>query len=115
MPTVTNDLDIANEINSDARQPASQNSTSNAHQELGEAVTGLRALFAELDKSYDKHTPIGRSMIMAKAVEAIEGKPTLKKRIVSAIQGGTTAAIEAAVNHPVTRPVIATIKGFMNA
>jgi hypothetical protein len=118
MPAITDNLEnptvanFANDVNDDER---SQPAPSAAHQALGEAVTTLRALFADLGKSYDRNTPIGRSMIMAKAVEAIEGKPTLKKQIVKAIKDGTTATIEVAVDHPVTRPVIATIKGFMSA
>jgi len=106
---------FANEATDDARQQANSRSGSAGHQNLAEAVTELRAVFTKLDKSYDKNTPIGRSMIMAKAVEAIETKPTLKKKIAIAIKEGTAATIEVAVAHPSVKSVIATIKGFIEA
>lgn len=76
-------------------------------QSLGETVEDLRTLFAELDKSYDSRRPIGRTMIMAKAIEAIENKPPLKGSIAAAVKDGTAVALEAAVAHPVLKPVIA--------
>ncbi len=106
---------FANEVTDDARQQANQHKASAGHQNLAEAVAELRAIFAKLDKSYDKNTPIGRSMIMAKTVEAIEAKPTLRKRIAIAIKEGTAATIEVAVDHPSVKSVIATIKGFIEA
>lgn len=106
---------FANEATEDARQQANQPKDSAGHQSLAAAVTELRAIFTELDKSYDKNTPIGRSMIMAKAVEAIETKPTLKKKIAIAIKQGTAVTLEAAVAHPSVKSVIATIKGFIEA
>ena len=76
-------------------------------QSLGETVEDLRNIFAELDKSYDNRRPIGRTMIMAKAIEAIENKPALKGGIASAVKEGTGVTLEAAVSHPVLKPVIA--------
>lgn len=76
-------------------------------QALGETVEDLRNLFTELDKSYDNRRPIGRTMIMAKALEAIENKPTLKGGITDAIENGTAVTLEAAVAHPSLKPVIA--------
>ena len=106
---------FASEATEDARPQASLPKDSAGHQNLAAAVTELRAVFTKLDKSYDKNTPIGRSMIMAKAVEAIETKPTLKKKIAIAIKEGTAPAIEAAVDHPSAKSVISTIKGFIEA
>ena len=106
---------FANEATEDARQQANQHSDSAGHQNLAAAVTELRAVFAKLDKSYDKNTPIGRSMIMAKAVEAIETKPTLKKKIAIAIKEGTAVTLEVAVDHPSVKSVITTIRGFIKA
>ncbi len=76
-------------------------------QTLSETVEDLRVLFAELDKSYDNRRPIGRTMIMAKAVEAIENKPALKGGIAAAVKDGTAITLEAAVAHPSMKPVIA--------
>ncbi|KPQ32028.1 MAG: hypothetical protein HLUCCA11_22505 [Phormidesmis priestleyi Ana] len=76
-------------------------------QSLGETVEDLHIIFAELDKSYDNRRPIGRSMIMAKAVEAIKNKPALSGGIAAAMKNGTIIALEAAVAHPILKPVIA--------
>lgn len=76
-------------------------------QTLGETVEDLRVIFARLDKSYDNRRPIGRTMIMAKAVEAIENKPPLKGGIIAAVKDGTAVTLEAAVAHPSMKPVIA--------
>ena len=54
-------------------------------------------------------------MITAKAVEAIESKPTLKKRLLNAAKEGGIAAIESAVDHPAVKPVVAAFKGFTDA
>lgn len=75
-------------------------------QTLGETVEDLRTLFAELDKSYDNRRPIGRTMIMAKAIEAIENKPALKGGITDAIKNGTAVTLEAAVGHASLKSVI---------
>jgi hypothetical protein len=54
-------------------------------------------------------------MITAKAIESIEKNATLKTRIINALAEGGTTALETAVDHPVIKPVVAMIKGFMDA
>ncbi|MEO0768666.1 MAG: hypothetical protein AAFY72_04410 [Cyanobacteria bacterium J06649_4] len=81
--------------------------------DLVQATRDIKALFAEFEKEHDKTTPAGQAMISAKTLETIESKPTLKKRIVKAIKEGGAAAIEVAVDHPATKPLLAAAKGFM--
>ena len=106
---------FANEVKDGARQQANQHNHPAPSQNLTEAVRDIKALFAELDQSYDKTTPDGQDLIEAKAIKAIETSPTFKKRVVNALKEGGAAAIEVAVDHPATKPVLATIKGFMDA
>ncbi|MEO0410065.1 MAG: hypothetical protein AAF289_22195, partial [Cyanobacteria bacterium P01_A01_bin.135] len=60
-------------------------------------------------------TPTGKAMISAKTVEAIENNPTLKKRVVNALKEGGTTALEEAIDHPAVKPVVAMVKGFIDA
>jgi internalin A len=117
--TYNNDLqganiaNFANEVKDQARQQANQHNHPAAQQSIAEIATELSTLFAQLDQTYDRNQPTGQTMITAKAVEAIEGKPTLKSRLIAALKEGGAATIEVAVNHPATKPVLAAVKGFM--
>ena len=105
---------FANEVEDNARQQANQHNHPATKQNLSEAVREIKAIFAELDQQYDKTTPSGNAMITAKAVEAIESKPTLKQRLLNAAKEGGIATIEVAVDHPAIKPVVAAFKGFTN-
>jgi hypothetical protein len=54
-------------------------------------------------------------MINVKAIESIENNPQLKDRVINAIKEGSITALEEAINHPVAKVTIATIKGFTDA
>jgi hypothetical protein len=104
---------FANEVKDNARQQANQHNHPATQQNLAEIATELSALFAQLDQTYDRNQPTGQTMITAKAVEAIESKPTLKRRLIAALKEGGAATLEVAVDHPATKPVLAAVKGFM--
>jgi hypothetical protein len=50
-----------------------------------------------------------------KIIESIEANPTLKQRTFNAIKEGGATALEEAINHPVAKITIATLKGFIDA
>jgi hypothetical protein len=54
-------------------------------------------------------------MMSAKAIENIDKNPTLKARVVNALKEGGTTALESAIDHPAVKPVVAMLKGFMDA
>ena len=83
--------------------------------DLAQATRDIKALFAELDQSHDKTTRSGQMMIAAKTVEAIEGDPTIKQRLINAVKEGGAAAIEETIKHPAIKPVVAALKGYMDA
>ncbi|MFK8184710.1 MAG: COR domain-containing protein [Phormidesmis sp.] len=87
----------------------------NNSQNLAQATRDIKALFAELDQTHDKTTPSGQMMIAAKTVEAIEGNPTVKKRLINALKEGSATALEEAIDHPAIKPVVAAIKGYIDA
>ncbi|MEO1395444.1 MAG: COR domain-containing protein [Cyanobacteria bacterium J06634_5] len=83
--------------------------------DLTQAARDIKTLLTELDQQYDHTTADGQELIEAKAIKAIQGNPTLKKRVFNAVKEGSAAALESAIEHPVAKPVIATIKGFIDA
>ena len=83
--------------------------------DLATAARDIKALFAELDQSYDKTTPTGQMMIATKTIEAIENQPTVKKRLLNAVKEGGTTALEEMIEHPAIKPVVAAIKGYIDA
>ncbi|MEM9946638.1 MAG: COR domain-containing protein, partial [Cyanobacteria bacterium P01_D01_bin.36] len=87
----------------------------NNSQDLAQATCDIKALFAELDQTYDKTTPIGQMTIATETVKAIEGNPTVKKRLINALKEGGTTALEEAIEHPAIKPVVAAIKGYIDA
>jgi hypothetical protein len=84
-------------------------------QNLAQAAKDIKDLLNQLDKDYDSTTPTGQAMIGAKTIEAIEQNSTLKARIVNALKEGGTTALESAIDHPAVKPVVAMLKGFMDA
>jgi hypothetical protein len=84
-------------------------------QNLAEAAQEIKSLLAQLDRDYDRTTPTGQAMISAQAIASIEKNPTLKARIINALKEGGTTALEEAIDHPAIKPVVALLKGFMDA
>ena len=54
-------------------------------------------------------------MITAKTIEAVEKNPTVKKRLINAVKEGGAAALESAIEHPAVKPVVAAVKGYIDA
>ncbi len=84
-------------------------------QNLAQAAKDIKDLLDQLDQDYDRTTPSGQAMISAKTIEAIEKNPTLKARVINALKEGGTTALETAIDHPAVKPVVAMLKGFMDA
>jgi Domain of unknown function (DUF4926) len=91
------------------------NTQINNSQNLTQAAQDIKALLTQLDQDYDRTTPTGQAMISAQAIASIEKNPTLKARIVNALKEGGTTALEEAIDHPAVKPIVALLKGFMDA
>lgn len=87
----------------------------NHSQNLAQAAQDIKELLDQLDKDYDSSTATGQAMMGAKTVEAIESNPTLKARVINALKEGGTTALEEAIDHPAVKPVVAMVKGFIEA
>jgi hypothetical protein len=87
----------------------------NHGQSLPQAAKEIKDLLSQLDKDYDNSTPTGQAMIGANVIASIEKNPTLKARIVNALKEGGSTALEEAIDHPAVKPLVAMIKGFIDA
>ena len=87
----------------------------NNSQNLAQAAKDIKQLLEQLDQDYDSTTASGQAMIGAKTVEAIETNPTLKARVINALKEGGATALEEAIDHPAVKPVVAMVKGFIDA
>jgi len=106
---------FANEVKDNARQQTNQHIHQAPKQNPAQAAQDIKALLLQLDNDYDSSTPTGQAMISAKTVEAIQNNPTLKARVVNALKEGGTTALEEAIDHPAVKPVVALVKGFIDA
>ena len=91
------------------------NTQINNSQHLTQAAKDIKALLTQLETDYDSTTPVGQTMMTAKLVESVDSNPTLKARVVNALKDGGSTALEEAIAHPVVKPVVAALKGFMDA
>jgi hypothetical protein len=84
-------------------------------QNLVQVAQDIQNLIAQLSQDYDSNTPLGQIQMSTKIIESIEANPTLKQRTFNAIKEGGATALEEAINHPVAKITIATLKGFIDA
>ena len=69
-------------------------------QNLAEAAREIQALLDELSEKYPIDTTAQKAVLGTKVIEAIEVNPSLKDRIISAIQAGGITALQEAVDNP---------------
>ncbi|MDZ7968922.1 MAG: COR domain-containing protein [Nostoc sp. DedSLP03] len=82
----------------------------NNSQNLAQAAKDIKELLDQLSQDYPNNT----AMVGAKAIEAIDSNPTLKKRVVNALKEAGSTALEKLVDHPAVSIVIAGAKGFLD-
>ncbi|WP_193991983.1 hypothetical protein [Leptolyngbya ectocarpi] len=85
----------------------------NNSQNLTQAAKDIKALLAQLDNNYAHTNPVDKAMITAKIVESVDRNPMLKERVINALKEGGSSALEEAIEHPLVKPVIAALKGFL--
>ena len=82
----------------------------NNSQNLTQAAQDIKELLNQLSKEYPNNSVI----VGAKALEAIDSTPTLKRRVVKALKEAGATALEKLVDHPAVSIVVAGAKGFMD-
>jgi internalin A len=79
---------------------------------LAQAAKEIKELLDQLSEEYNPNTEKGQNLIKDEAVKVIKENPKLQDRIFQALKEGSVTALEEAINHPVAKVVIATVKGF---
>lgn len=79
-------------------------------QNLCKAAAEIQQLLEQLEKSYPANTTTEKMTLATEAVKRIEANPTLRERVLSAINAGSFSALEAALNHPVASFVVNAFK-----
>lgn len=90
------------------------NTQINHSQDLTQAAKDIKTLLTQLENDYDPTKPVDKAMMTAKVVEAVDKNPTLKARVINALKEGGSTALEEAIAHPVVKPVVAALKGFID-
>lgn len=88
------------------------NSTEIKRQNLKEAATEIQQLLGQLSKTYPSNSQVEKLNLATKAIEKIEGNPTIKSRILKGIQAGGAEAIRELVNHPAINIILAALEGM---
>ncbi|MBE9031956.1 hypothetical protein IQ266_19655 [filamentous cyanobacterium LEGE 11480] len=82
-------------------------------QDLAQAAKDIKTLLDQLSGDYDTSKQSGKMQLGAKILEVLESDVPMKKRFVKALKEGGTTALEEAIDHPLAKPVIAAVKGFL--
>ncbi|MEB3233730.1 MAG: hypothetical protein VKJ64_22165 [Leptolyngbyaceae bacterium] len=98
-----------------ARQQTNQTVNQAPNRTLAETAKEIQDLLVQLDQTYDHTSPIGRMEMVTEMMKSVDKNPTLKARVINALKEGGTTALEEAIEHPAVKPVVAALKGFMDA
>ena len=80
---------------------------------LAQAAKEIKELLDQLSEEYNPNTEKGQNSIKNEALKVIKSDSTLQQKIVNALKEGSVTTLEEAINHPVAKVVIATVKGFL--
>jgi small GTP-binding protein len=80
---------------------------------LAQAAKEIKELLDQLSEEYNPNTEKGQNSIKNEALKVIKNDSTLQQKIVNALKEGGVTTLEEAINHPVAKVVIATVKGFL--
>jgi predicted transcriptional regulator len=72
-------------------------------QTLAEAAKEIQQLLDQLSQTYPTTTVAEKSAVAAKAIEEIEKKPDVKKKVLKALKAGGVAALMELTNNPVVK------------
>jgi internalin A len=84
-------------------------------QNLAQAAQDIKALLSQFASDYDTTTPGGKMSLIGKVLDAVEKNSTIKSRTVNALKESGKAALEAAIDHPVAKVLVAGLEGYMEA
>ncbi|NEQ84595.1 MAG: hypothetical protein F6K26_31865 [Moorea sp. SIO2I5] len=79
---------------------------------LTEAAAEIQQLLEQLSQTNPTSSNAEKMVVVAKAVDQIEDKPTLKQRMINVLKTGGTEAFKEAVDHPLVNVLFAAIEGW---
>ena len=81
-----------------------------AQQNLADAAAQIQQLLKQLEQTYNPNDPLEQMQMATEVVKQIEADPNWKKRIMSSLGAGSTAALDSLLNHPAASFILATIQ-----
>lgn len=81
-------------------------------QTLSEAAQEIQKLLEQLSENYPTNTNREKITVVMKAVDQIEDNPTLKSKVINALNVGGSEAFKEVVDHPLINILVATIEGY---
>ncbi|OLT61582.1 pentapeptide repeat-containing protein [Moorena bouillonii] len=79
---------------------------------LAEAAAEIQKLLNQLSQIKPTTTEIEKLTVVAEAAEEINSNPTLKAKVINALEAGGVDAFKEAIEHPLVNILIATIEGW---
>ncbi|NEO51034.1 MAG: CHAT domain-containing protein, partial [Moorea sp. SIO4A3] len=79
---------------------------------LAEAAAEIQKLLNQLSQIKPTTTEIEKLTVVAEAAEEINSNPTLKAKVINALEAGGFDAFKEAIDHPLVNILIATIEGW---
>ncbi|NEQ87413.1 MAG: hypothetical protein F6K26_47590, partial [Moorea sp. SIO2I5] len=79
---------------------------------LKEAAAEIQQLLNQLSQNNPTTTEIEKLTVVARAAEEIKNNPTLKSKVINALEAGGKEAFKEAIDHPVVNILMATIEGW---
>ena len=86
-----------------------------AQQNLAEAAAEIQQLLEQLEETNPTTTEAEKLTVVVKAAEEIKKNPTLKARVIGALESGGTEAFKEAVDNPLVNILVAIIEGWTQA
>ena len=84
-------------------------------QTLTEAAKEIEELLAQLAETYSPPSAANNAIVAAETVQKIEGNPTLKSKIVNALEAGGVKALKELIKRPEVDVFLAAIEGWKKA
>lgn len=81
-------------------------------QSLAEAAAEIQQLLKQLEQTYPTKTREEQRRVATEAINQIESNPAFKERIIKAVQYGSLAAFEKAIDNPLGAFITEAIKGW---
>jgi hypothetical protein len=91
------------------------NQTPEQKQNLAQIAGEIKQILQKLEQINPTKTNTDKTIVAGKAADEIEKNPTLKARVIGALNSGGKETLKEAIDHPLVNILIATIEGWQNA